>query len=184
MVDFLFTEVISAPTVDAMKLAAEESVMTKAVRRVSSVGLETTRKVATAGRRLSNAIAPPANRIRKSSLATLTVGTSRLIPEAISEAHVTALASAKEILNTAKQGNDNFASVRKTTRCQSAVVKQREVINARRSTRHSMIKRTTRIQPAMDVNIDTLFAEFTVDMTDQRKALPSSQHESFDEKWG
>jgi hypothetical protein len=180
LVDFLFMEILSAPTVDAMKIQEEENVMQKTVRRVSVVGNRVGKNVKMMGRRMSNVIAAVPSALSHQKSEEL-VKSSRLIPSATSDAHDIALASSKQILLSAQKENEQMRTRRQSESYQMTVHKQQNIRQAR-------IEKAEKRQPrqgrSTDLSLENLFAELCVDIAEQRKQLPREVNEDFDDLWG
>jgi hypothetical protein len=171
-VDFLFLEILSAPTVDSMKIVEEEqSALRKAIGRVSMAGTKLGANVMATGRRLSNAIAalPAATQHKQHNQHFTRI--SRLIPAATNDAHIMALASSEQVLQSAQRENEQMRSIRKTHSYRLTVQKQRSMRRQKKGR-------------SDDASLENLFTELCVDIAEQRKFLPPEVNEDFDDLWG
>jgi hypothetical protein len=166
VVDFLFIEILSAPSPDAAKLDKEESSVIKTVRRVSTVGAAVGNKVLKSQSHLQ----------RKKTQLFQSVQTLRQIPVTASSAHQMALENAHSVLDVAHNENESYVNQRKSIREKSIDV------NAKPKAKNSS-KSRVRIA-AEDLTVDELFEEFRIDLLQQRALLASRVQPSFDEKWG
>jgi hypothetical protein len=173
-------EILSAPTVDAMKIQDEENIMQKAIRRVSVVGARVGKDVQKFGRRLSNAIhAMPVggNPGNKQPFAR----TSRLIPNTTNDAHIMALVCSKEILHAAQKENDLLRCRRETEAYQSIVRRQQSIRQQRKEMSNKFL---SIVQLSVDIPLENLFTELSVDIAEQRKLLPREVRDEYDDLWG
>ncbi|CAE7472509.1 unnamed protein product [Symbiodinium microadriaticum] len=189
LVDFLFIEVLSAPSPDALKAASAESTVSRTVQRVSNVG-----------RRVSAAIVNTAGNIkvgaRKTILGTAApkfdVDTTRLVPDAAAEAQILATHSVGNLLDDARSNIDNRENLRRSQRQRASVVKVQKRQEQKQKkyavlSENSPSKQNLSRMMSLSVTDDKLqesFAELCVDMTEQRKVLKRSQQDGFDAMWG
>lgn len=194
LVDFLFIEIISAPSADALKTQNQS-----AVRRVM-------KRVSNAGRRISAASIQTAGALRKSifginrktSVGKFEVDTTRVVPDSAAEAQILATQSVGALLDGAKRNINDRVSMRRTQRMQSKVMQVQAKHEAKEQRKyasfvgakaedHEGSDDTPVISggPALvDRKLREKFAELCVDIGEQRKLLKRSQQEGFDTMWG
>lgn len=157
LVDFLFIEILSAPTPDSSKVEKQESAVIKTFRVGSDIG-----------NKFRNGRLPvsPAKRKLFQKVQTL-----RQIPVTASSAHQMALENAHSVLGVAQTENEQYVTQRRTIREKSLKVSNDKFLNSPTRTME-------------DLPIDELFQEFRFDLLQQRSLLSAQVRPIFDEKWG
>ncbi len=117
VVDYLFLDIISAPTVDSLKLEQQDTALKKMARGMTSMKTEVVNAGRRAGRRISQASVDALGSLRKMSHSTRQTLT---LPETTMEAHITASTSAIQLTELARKRNDSWRSRRATERSSSA----------------------------------------------------------------
>lgn len=177
LVDFLFIDILSAPTVDSLKLDRLDTFnrLTGAMSTFGSNAVVATRRL---GRRISQAAVQSLAMGNKQPSMEEKIQRTRSIPPGALEAQIIASRTASQLMSEVRQVNSTQVARRKTER-------ESSVTNKRLTTRKQR-KRTTRSSaplPPEDA-VETLFTDLCVDIIEQRKQLPPNQQEVFDEKWG
>jgi len=192
LVDFLFIDVLSAPTVDSLKMKNEVSALSNMARRASMVGANVGRRLSTVGKRVAQVSGDTVKRVtQRNSFVrnTLRIETTRQVPDITAEAQALATVSAAEVMSDARRDHDQNLSLRKEQRSKSSVWKQRMLLEEKRkkSMKSSQRKKDGKsyaVPLPDEVTHHDLFLELCVDITEQRRLLKRSQQESFDSMWG
>jgi hypothetical protein len=166
IVDFLFMEILSAPTVDSVKLSEEESIMKSAVRRGAKVDHNVTRAV------------QRTDLVREDS-----IPTSRQIHSGAAEAHQVAYTCAKELIDQSRKDSKDKRSLRSTEKYQASLVKHKTLELKKQTILRKLQSGVSPANKGPKLE-DDLFMELTVDISEQRKLIKRSQCEAFDDKWG
>jgi vacuolar-type H+-ATPase subunit E/Vma4 len=182
LLDFLFIEILSAPTVDSVKVAEELSLIKSDVRRVAMRANEEDMSQAIIASKLSK------KKLERNS----SMKTCLEIHGAAADAHMLALTTSKSVLDAAREGNKKVDSFRETPRYKSMLRKQQDSARMKQEKKAKMIegRQEGESQSAKTLDsrsasvIDDLFVNLTLDIAEQRKLLPRGQHENFDDKWG
>lgn len=174
LVDFLFHDLLFAPTADSIKVAAEESTLSKVGRRVST----NIRRASAVGVEIASNVAKKArSTFLKSGSEKLKLETTLVVPDSAAEAHMLAYTSGIELINEVKSANESVINRRKTERSQSLLAK------ANRTT-VQVNKRNLIIPNRPKTSVDDLFNELVFDIVEQRRLLLKSEQEDFDNAWG
>ena len=180
LVDFLFCEVLSAPTADSLRIQTEETAMKRAGRRMSN-----------AVRRASVSVAKTASSfvtsIKRGSrkMSSLQPSVTRVMPNTTVEAHARlhASESIKEVMLTAQQSNDAIEVNRRST-----VARVRRPAMVKGRTRPSEPQHDTDMKKFTyyqnDTDMNETFLELCDDLQAQRRLLKRSEVDAFDTKWG
>lgn len=173
LVDYLFCDILSAPTADAVKVAAEESVLRKAGRRMSN-----------AVRRASVSAAKTASAI-KSRLSFIPswgadtgVTMTRVLPESTIEAHTMVMQAGamKDILDNARTSIADVETSHRSTQSQA---------QANFEKKSMYMQRMSRATSFNDIpTAERLFLELWEDLNLQRRVLKRNEREGFDILWG
>jgi hypothetical protein len=185
LVDFLFLEILSAPSADITKLGEEESTLVKTVRRASLIGAKIGNQVHQRGRELLSTAQQRKSMFRD-------VRRLRQIPVTASAAHQVALENAHLVLDVARNEHEQYVNRRKTLREQHSA--QSKTADGQPNKKHRpLAPRSGQDLPVSlpsqvnneDLPLDDWFDEFRVDLQQQRLSLKTPQlQQSFDEKWG
>ena len=211
IVDFIFIEILSAPTADSLKVQASRDAASRRVfRRLSNMT-----------QRVSAVSVAAVNRVRKGMGSSLRRGSSgrkfdvdmtRLVPDSAQEAQLLATQSAGSMLEDAKRNikirEESRKSQRKQSRLSLVIAKQERKSSYLSTAAEEGDEKTPPRQPSdvtlpqhadgapdmdEDLSVVTLrqdrklrqkFAELYVDIGEQRKLLKPSQQEAFDAMWG
>lgn len=177
VVDFLFVDILSAPTIDSLKKESSS--------RLSSSGLGNMfRRASTAVRKMSVVSKNAFSRLRGDSEILMT--TTRVIPPRTKEAHDEAMECANDVIELARSRQDH--------RMKSINIRHSE-FQAKKSERYrkgaiSKTLKNTTPHPEADNSenvhekVESLFSQLSNDITQQRKMLKRSQQEMFDNLWG
>jgi hypothetical protein len=192
VLDFLFIDVLSAPSPDIMKAQLAESSIQRAIRRVSNAA----RRASAASVRVIQSVRDKTTS-RQSARKTFKVDTTRVVPDTTTDAQVLAVTSLGDILKQTRSELDTQETERRQKRNQSHVSKTHDRLEMR-AHRYTMMADGAHAHVApsrRDVDAATsavvtdrklaeAFSELIVDMTEQRKALKRWQQEAFDAMWG
>lgn len=176
LVDYLFIDILSAPTADSLKLDELDTVhrLAGVLANLGTTAISATRKM---GRRISQAAQQATGMIIKPEFKQ-TIDRTRTIPPMTLEAQIIASRSAGHLITDLTQKNNSRVEQRKTERASSILLQKRKTFIKLRSTKgqNSNAKASN--------PIEDLFTDLWVDLTEQRKLLPPTEQEYFDEKWG
>lgn len=142
LVDFLFLDILSAPTPDSLKLEQQDTAMKKIARRVSSMGTDVANATRRVGRRISQASVEAVNVFNQHSGKGQVRRTLNL-PESTMEAHIIASTSAVQIVNKARQENESWMSRRNLERTESNVFKKTVNLSQKRQAEKQQYEPTT-----------------------------------------
>jgi hypothetical protein len=164
-------DILLAPTVDILKVKQEESIMHATLQRSMNIAKKHTHE----------ATDDSLNDTKQSF---------RLVPETAAEAHSIAVASVKALLGAARQDNE-AVTMRRTIKRQNSITLKRGLATLERREAQRKKNEPRSAKPTLaisnaapDLTIDELFIELSVDIAEQRKALPLHQRDAFDDKWG
>jgi hypothetical protein len=170
VVDFLFVDILFAPTTDSNNRNKVSKEMPSLSPQPSVIEERPPTNTATL---VSLKNRSTLNNVKRLTLATmkssnLQLETTRVLPGATTDAHTLAKLSVKEILS------DRVTALKNT------------LLHREYQRQTSIIKHKSRVKsisvPGMDM--EEQFAELTADIAEQRKLLKRSQQEKFDEMWG
>lgn len=187
IVDFLFVEVISAPTVESLKKESLSSrVNSTAFAQVLRGAAHAVRKVSTISK------TTPAHQSRKSENWTGMITTTRVIPPRTREAHDEAMECANDVIEDAKLRQDRRLTQTKSrhekyaAKSQKSIRFRQKVQVSNSGSRGSSIFRIGNgpVDSAETVDVEPIFRQLTDDINLQRKLLKSNQQEAFDYLWG
>lgn len=155
LVDFLFLDILSAPTPDSLKLEQQDTAMKKIARRVSSMGTDVANATRRVGRRISQASVEAVNAFNQHSGKGQVRRTLNL-PESTMEAHIIASTSAVQIVNKARQENESWMSRRNLERTESNVFKKTVNLSQKRQAEKQQYEPTTsqRVNQASVTDVD------------------------------
>ena len=173
LVDYLFCDILSAPTADAVKVAAEESMVRKAGRRMSN-----------AVRRASITVATTATSLKKRMSFLPSWGNSegvsmtRVLPESTVEAHTMGMQAGamKDIMKNARATMASREDAQRSTESQA---------QANFEKKSMYMQRMSRATSFSDIpTTERLFLELWEDINLQRRVLKRDEREGFDIVWG
>lgn len=177
LVDFLFVDILFAPTVDSNKQTLPAKLNThrpsneQQLEKDVTMQVQPSTNVSTRLTRVNSS-----NRFKRGTMLTLNkiqsgnfdLETTRVLPSATLEAHDLAKLSVKNILE------DRVAAIKKTL--------LRQETQRRTSTKRSVsFKKNI---PLPEMSPDDQFVDLTIDISEQRKELKRNQQDKFDEMWG
>lgn len=191
-VDFLFVDILFAPTIDSSKRDAET---------ISDKGISAASKE-TAGKAL-NSVTEVRDKLsigdqsnvepRKFSLTKMQSGkfdleTTRVVPSSTQEAHSLAVLCVKDLIKDRDSEMKSSQSRRDMNRQSSSLLKQKHSLEKHRGdlkARGESSKVKKSVSLILDKTaVEEQFVDLTVDIIEQRKTLKRSQQERFDEMWG
>jgi hypothetical protein len=186
LIDFLFLEILSAPTVDSLKLDELET-FNRLADVISSFGTSAVSGARTMGRRMGrrlSQVAQAAGIMNLSSVPKADQGVQRTlsIPPATLEAQIIASRTSSQLISQLREENETFVTKRDIERSASAVFHKRVTLLQKRT--ESVKGMPKKPVPVAKKTIDDLFTHLSVDIIEQRKVLPMSEQEWFDEQWG
>ena len=186
LVDFLFCEVLSAPTADSLKIQTEDTTLKRAGRRMSNAVRRASITASKAAGSVSNAFKRGSRK-----LSSIQPTVTRLMPNSTVEAHalVHSSASIKDVMQSAQQSNAAIETHRRTT---MARVKRPTVVKGKphKSSLHQQLPFSNEIDVKKfshyqnDTDMNETFLELCDDVQAQRKLLKRTEVDSFDTKWG
>jgi hypothetical protein len=205
IVDFLFHDILSAPTADSIKLQKQDTAMKRVARRVSTMGTDVANAGRRVGRRISQASVEAMAALAKDGRGRQTLN----IPETTMEAHINASVTTGHLVEAIRKHNDSQRITRDRERSQSTTFKKRANLSQKRSMEKSCFESengaprevstsltdvdfSMHSRPSPKVSpdqsraskpIEDLFGDLSVDIVEQRKLLSRSEQELFDEKW-
>lgn len=184
LVDFLFCEVLSAPTADSLKIQTEDTALKRAGRRMSNAVRRASVSVAKTASSFATSIKRGSRKV-----SSLQPSVTRLMPNTTVEAHalVHSSASIKDMMLTAQQSNDAIELNRRSTAVRvrrPAMIKGRAHFSEHPTKPEdgTDMKKFTYYQNDTDMN--ETFLELCDDMQAQRRLLKRSEVDAFDMKWG
>jgi hypothetical protein len=186
LIDFLFLDILSAPTADSLKLD-ELDTFNRLADVISSMGTNAVSGARTMGRRMGrrlSQVAQAAGIMTVSPVPKAEKGVQRTmsIPPATLEAQIIASRTSSQLISELRQENETFVSKRVIERSTSVTFQKKVSLQQKRT---ESVKGVPRIPvPEKQKTLDDLFTNLSVDIIEQRKVLPTSEQELFDEKWG
>ena len=196
VVDFLFVEVISAPTIDSMKKEKSHSPTSSSVQTVIRRAAHVVRKMSVVSHEMLNQFTPKRSQSETwSDLISTT--TTRVIPPRTKEAHDEAAECVNEVITTAKSRIDSrntsmksrYDSYMESHRKPDRDRNRRPTEEVPTSTTTTSILRpsftspiSSKVKVKSDVEIS--FQQLTFQINQQRKLLKRSQQDGFDTIWG
>jgi hypothetical protein len=198
LVDFLFIDVLSAPTADLLKVQAEDTAIKKAFRRASNAAVTAGHNVRKASVATLNAlrhrVVPLTQKSSKSAgFFSVDIQKTRIVPESTANAYVLASASSVEIVRRASNAIADASRKKTMARKSSDVLRRRTRLDAERSRQRERedkdksfaVQRRNNLERSIaDKTVDERFVDLSVDISAQRRILKRTQKESFDNSWG
>lgn len=191
VVDFIFDDILSAPTADSAKLNAEPNALQRAGKQLNAARRASVNAVRRASVSLQAAI--PARRESKKMINT---AATRMIPESTISAQSLANASVTEALGIFKESHQKYEDERKSILGHTT---SKSMINTSRRTRQTRGAGAPAIEARNPVainamalpgttmfgySVDAQFAELSKEIIAQRRRLKPSEQEDFDIRWG
>ena len=214
IVDFLFEDILFAPTMDSTK-KQKESIISKGINLKESHQKDNNNNNNNNNNNLKDGeieIRPesspsPSNQsnskesqskskskeIKIQTRKTLfdnvkELETTRMVPSSTQEAHELAVISVKEIIKDQVSNIKNIMMRQESRRKESGHLKQKSSLEKyRESLKHrgeSQKVKSKANRSIDEVALEEQFIELTVDIVEQRKELKRSQQDGFDEMWG
>ncbi len=185
VVDFLFTQILHAPTADPNK--RQESSIVRAGRRLSTTVRRASEASVAAGVRMLAAAQKHRgsfiDKSRERVATILQVNTTLVAPDATVEAHREASVFVQAKLDQIKNDNLQFEQLRQTKRQNSlsqrfiAVQRESSVLNT------SSLNKRNESQMTLDEKAYAKFYEFDEDFQAQRSSLEDNEREELDRIW-
>jgi hypothetical protein len=177
IVDYLFVDILSAPTADALKVTLQETLLAKTMRRVSNVNLS----------KKTSPLHPPFVQpsVTKlplvQDLLLLSVET-RIVPQRLADAHTMAMESFNDLMSTSTQEGED----RRSQRLQLGEIKEDDLRFP--STLTPSPSPLASQQPTSSgdlVDVDRLLSALKEELREERSLIrrPHEQ-EAFDFLWG
>lgn len=113
-VDYIFIDILSAPTADAFKVSSQESAITKAVRRVSNVNLAQTKSESKSATTRLHSIPLAKSKSVKDLLLSQTE--TRIVPSGLAHAHMSATETFHDVMGDTKEEVEKGCSARQSLR--------------------------------------------------------------------
>jgi hypothetical protein len=188
LIDYLFLEILSAPTADSLKLDELET-FNRLADVISSIGTSAVSGARTMGRRVGRRLSQVAQAAGVMNISSVSkvekAGVQRTlsIPPATLEAQIIASRTSSQLISQLRQENEAFAMSRDLERSASTAFQKRVILNQKRTESVKGMPKQS-LRPVEKKTIDDLFTHLSVDIIEQRKVLPISEQELFDEQWG
>ena len=165
VVDFVFNDVLSAPTADSIKIRQQDTAMRRAGRRMSNA----VRRASVNAAAAATAAVDAAAAFRSGKNKDLVMST-RLIPDSTLTAQSLAAASAANLASVFKSYQESFELNRQ--------------LNLQKGASAAVTHRADALGRVQFVDVDTLFEDLSREIISQRRQLRRSEQESFDAQWG
>jgi hypothetical protein len=176
VIDFLFNEILSAPTADDEKLQAQALQQGGRARQAM-------RRASNAVRRASAASLQAVSKVKSRTFSAFSIQSTLSIPKHTAAAQAEAAVLSDEFTRSAKMALDISEEATQVKRSRSL-----ETIRLRRQSRQSIPGHQSRYQEGGGRGSSSIMEErmmeFEADLTEQRKVLKPSLREAFDMKWG
>jgi hypothetical protein len=180
VVDFLFNEVLLAPTADSLKLQAQDSAMTRAGRRVSAVARRASVSASAAVSAVKSSAQAIAGRQAR-GMGTkkavdknrMTITTTRLIPGETMSAQSLAVMSTSNVVDSFKQSRDTFRAHRDTV-----------LVGNYGTPQNNSIALALANTGDLSVSSMALFSQFERELYAQRDLLKVVERSAFEAQWG
>lgn len=182
VVDFLFDDVLSAPTADAVKLNEEDSALAGVGRHVDAAKVVLRRASVSVGNavRMASAAVLPRN-VAEPKRITVAI----VVPRATTSAQSLAVSSTSHAFESFQAAQDKYETNRSTFL--SDKLATRSLVNNRRrynSGDNPRVSQSPRAFPVLGNDIDTRFVQLSTEIIAQRRLLKPSAQELFDVRWG
>ena len=179
LIDYLFVDILSAPSVDDAKMQRENDLKESRIGRIVKKAGDTVRR--------ASAVTADAVKVARRRFGVMGAHESVQIPETTKEAHELARDSSQHIIQERRDMLERERSSRSMNRSQSLVRRHQKQRN--RATQYHIsqgqLKRAGDDNNSADLEALTeLFCEFVVDLNDQRRLLKPSMRERYDTQWG
>lgn len=171
VVDFLFNEVLAAPTADSLKLQAQDNAMKRAGRRMSNAVRRASTQATAALSSAMQAVGDGGNKYMRKNMR---ITTTRMIPGETQTAQSLAIASTSSVVDSFKQSRESFKSHRETLVGRNKVAGNDNASIA--------LALTNTNDPS--IRSVALFSEFEKELYAQREVLRVAERPVFDENWG
>lgn len=194
LVDYLFVDVLSAPTLDEVKLKRQHEMKQSKLNQMVKKAGDSVRR--------ASAVTVDAIKVARKQFGGQSHHVSLQIPETTMEAHTLAKLSSRMFVQEQKVILEKQLSSRNTTRSESLVARhQRSVtrnyaLNNRERRTMDRAKHNDNNSRGEDAKsqqlrlreeveeLAHLFGEFMVDLNEQRRALKPSTRDRYDSQWG
>ena len=179
LIDYLFVDILSAPSVDDAKMQRDNELRESHFGRVVKKAGDTLRRAST--------VTADTVKVARRRFGMTIAHESVQIPETTKEAHELARDSAQQIIQEHRDIIDKEKSSRSMTRSQMLVRRHRN--QQSRSTQSPVSQHHSKSKGGPDDSLYSealteLFCEFVVDLNDQRRLLKPSIRERYDTQWG
>lgn len=187
-VDFLFVDILSAPTLDSTKHVKELKKSSSASAAPSNVVEDLNVPKAQAAVSTGSGINSRKLSLTKMQSGTFDLETTRVVPSSTREAHSLAVLCVKDMIKDRDSEIKSSQTRRDLHRQSSSLLKQKHSLEKHRSGlkirgESSKVKHSVSLMSDKST-VDEQFVDLTVDIIEQRKVLKRSQQERFDEMWG
>lgn len=173
LIDYLFVDVLSAPSADDAKLQRQNDLGNSRLGRIVKKAGDTVRR--------ASAVTIDAVKVARRRFGVMGSHEAVQIPESTKEAHELARDSSKHIIEQRRDALEREQSSRHVNRSQELVQRQK------RATKYQISEgQLKRVRDDSDETeeLDQLFCEFVVDMNEQRRLLKPSIRDRYDNQWG
>jgi hypothetical protein len=190
LVDYLFVNILSAPTADALKVKLLHS---NAIKRVGEVGTKIRRLSVNAARRASTTLQDAAGQIsntrrgkRISLIQFDEKNETRMIPDDTIRAQRLATASITQILHTIQDVQGNYEENRNALLLTST---SKSLVSTRNRSDIESFRNQSKVITSpngwtSNSDVDDKYVRLLTEIGAQRKRLKLSEQENFDRKWG
>lgn len=177
LIDYLFVDILSAPSVDDAKMQRENGLRESHFGRVVKKAGDTLRR--------ASAVTADAVKVARRRFGMTIAHESVQIPETTIEAHELARDSAQQIIQEHRDIIDKEKSSRSMTRSQMLIRRHRnQQSRSPQSSQHHFKSKGGSDDSLYSEALTELFCEFMVDLNDQRRLLKPSIRERYDTQWG
>lgn len=185
LVDYLFVDVLSAPTLDEMKLKKHTEMKQSRLNQIVKKAGETVRR--------ASAVTVDAIKVARKNFSVSAAHESMQIPEKTIEASNQAKSFSQLFVQEQKAILEKQQSSRNANRSESLVARQqRKTIDKLKNHRsqenesksHPKSNSKSKSKEEETQELFHLFGEFVVDLNEQRRALKPSIRDRYDSQWG
>jgi len=178
-IDYLFVDVLSAPTADDAKMQRQNELAQSRVGRIVKKAGETVRR--------ASAVTMDAVKVARRRLGVMRSQESMQIPESTKEAHELARDSSQHIVQERLSILERERSSRNVNRSQAMVERHQKSYEKKRATQYHVSEgqlKLSRDESGEEAELTQMFSEFVVDLNDQRRLLKASARDRYDTQWG
>lgn len=196
LVDYIFIDILSAPTADSLKVSSQESMITKTLRRVSNVNFASG-NTATKSPIPSRPTFIPLAKSRSFKDLLISPTETRIVPPGLMVAHVNATESFHDVMRTNEEELEKWCSTRQSLRLQRlSQMRSREEkvspevirpvsLTSSSTSPHDALSHALGVGVDVDGDVDNLFETMKEELLEERSLIRRPiEKESFDALWG